>query len=168
LKRIRILLIIALLFLALNAKPIRASTVRDASRALSTAESDSVAAFHALRDAQLAGANVTNPSIEFAQGLQYLENARAANASGNYNSAVNQALSASGYFASVQIEAHNLQIQANSDTTIRSILIVTSSILSVMLVTAGYNFAERWWYRRWLRKLPEMRIRLKEDRREED
>ena len=155
-----------LIFFCLT-QPARASTAQDASQALVTAQIASQNAYTALRSAQLAGANVSNPTTQFNQALVYLESAESADAAGNYNSTVIQANGATSLFNTIQTESANLQTQADSQNNLRSVLLIISSVVSVALVTLGFRFVENWRHRRWLKRLPEMRIIMKEEKRED-
>ena len=165
-RRFYLLILILLIFFSLP-RPVRAYTAQDASQALVTAQVASQNAYTALRSAQLAGANVTNPTNQFNQALAYLEAAESADAAGNYNSAVIQANGAITLFNTIQTESAQLQEQANSQNNIRSVILIISSIFSVALVTLGFRFVEGWRHRRWLKRLPEMRIIMKEEKRED-
>ncbi len=166
LRRIHLLILILLIFFSLP-RPARAYTAQDASQALVTAQVASQNAYTALRSAQLAGADVTNLTNQFNQGLVYLEAAETANTAGNYNSTVIQANGATALFTTIQTESANLQTQADSQNNIRSAILILSSIISVALITLGFRFVENWRHRRWLKRLPEMRIIMKEEKRED-
>lgn len=157
------LLPLTLLITLLLVTPVTATPATDAAQALSTAETASLNAFQAIRSAQLAGANVTTLTGQFNQALTRLQAAEQANATANYSYAVQQSQAATQTFNYLQVAARSLQTQAESDTTLRSILIILTSILAVALVTAGFYFTERWQHKRWLKRLPEMRIRLREE-----
>jgi hypothetical protein len=166
LRRIHLLVLILLILFSFTGSG-RASTAQDASQALVTAQVASENAYSALRSAQLAGANVTNPTIQFNQGLAYLEAAEFGDAAGNYNSTVIQANGATAIFNTIQMEALQLKEQADSQNNLRAGILIISSIVSVALITLGFRFVEQWRHRRWLRRLPEMRIVMKEEKRED-
>ena len=160
-------LILVLLFFSSLAQPAHASNAQDASQALVTAQVASENAYAALRSAQLAGANLSSATKQFNQGLAYLEAAESADAAGNYNSTVIQANGATAIFNTIQTESVQLKEQADSQNNLRASILIVSSIVSVALITLGFRFVEGWHYRRWLKRLPEMRIIMKEEKRED-
>lgn len=166
LRRIYILLL-AMLLVATATKTLQAASPDDATLALNTAQATSQTAYLSLRDAQLSGANTSALAQEFNQGLVYLQSAISANNTGNYNTAVSQAQTATQIFNNIQTQAQTLKTQATSQNTINSAVVIASSIASVALITFGFRFFEKWQHRRWLKKLPQMRIILKEDKHED-
>jgi hypothetical protein len=166
LRRIYLLILILSILFSFTGSA-RASSAQDASQALVIAQVASENAYSALRSAQLAGANVSNLSSQFNQGLAYFEAAESADAAGNYNSTVIQANGATAIFNTIQMEAVQLKEESDSQNNLRSAILIISSIISVALITLGFRFVEQWRHRRWLKRLPEMRIVMKEEKRED-
>ncbi len=164
----RIYLLLPILLLSAFAiKATSAFSAQDATQDIINAETAAQSSYSAIRSAQLAGANTTNPTTLFNQGLNLLQTAESANAARDYNTAVIDARTAAQYFANAQNDALNLKSQADSENHLRSILAVVTTVVSVALVTVGFNLVEKWQHRRWLKKLPQMRIILKEENHED-
>ncbi len=159
--------LIAILLLAFFTRPLQAYTAQDASQALVNAQVASQNAYTALRSAQLTGAKISGLANQFNQALTDLEAAKSADAAGNYNTTVIQANAATTLFNTIRTEAGTLKEQADSQNNIHSAILIISSIISVALVTFGFHFIENWRHRRWLKRLPEMRIIMKEEKRED-
>ncbi len=159
--------LITILLLAGFTRPIQAYTAQDASQALVNAQVASQNAYTALRSAQLAGANTTSLANQFNQALVDLESAQSADTAGKYNSTVIQANEATALFNAIQTEATALKTQADAQNNLRAFILIISSIIVVALVTFGFRLVENWRQRRWLKRLPEMRIIMKEEKRED-
>ncbi len=161
------LLIITLIFFTSFLGPLKASTAQDASQALVTAQLASQAAYTAIRSAQVAGANTSSLANQFNNALISLQAAESADTAGNYNTTVTQAQKATQIFNTIQTQALALKSAADSQNTLWSAVIIVSSLASFALVTLGFRFVERWRRRRWLKRLPQMRIILKEEKHED-